>query len=279
MNIISFNANGIRSRLHQLEAIIEKYDPDIIGIQETKVADDQFPIETINALGYDVIYHGQKGHYGVALLYRLSLLNCIKGFSHDTEETQRRLVFGQFQLGNKILNIFNGYFPQGESRDHPQKFPCKQAFYIDLLSHLEQHHQPDELVLVMGDMNVAPLDLDIGIGDDNRKRWLRTGKCCFLPEEREWLEKLENWGLVDSYQHFLSQRSQAKNSQANQERYSWFDYRSRGFEREPKRGLRIDLMLASSPLLEISQDAGIDHSIRAMEKPSDHCPIWLSIAC
>lgn len=280
MNIISFNANGLRSRLHQLEAIIEKYSPDIIGIQETKVADDQFPIEAINALGYDVIYHGQKSHYGVALLYRLPLLNSIKGFPHDTDESQRRLVFGQFQLGDKKINIFNGYFPQGESRDHPQKYPCKQAFYKDLLSHLEQHHQPDELVLVMGDMNVAPLDLDIGIGDDNRKRWLRTGKCCFLPEEREWLAQLESWGLVDSYQHFLFQNgeSQSSQSKSDTERYSWFDYRSRGFEREPKRGLRIDLMLMSSPLLEITQSAGVDQEIRAMDKPSDHCPIWLSLA-
>lgn len=285
MNIISFNANGLRSRLHQLEAIIEKYSPDIIGIQETKVADDQFPTEAINALGYDVIYHGQKSHYGVALLYRLPLLNSRKGFPHDTEENQKRLVFGQFQLGDKKINIFNGYFPQGESRDHPQKYPCKQAFYKDLLIHLEQHHQPDELVLVMGDMNVAPLDLDIGIGDDNRKRWLRTGKCCFLPEEREWLAQLESWGLVDSYQHFLFQNgesqsgeSQSSQSKSDTERYSWFDYRSRGFEREPKRGLRIDLMLTSSPLLEITQSSGVDQEIRAMEKPSDHCPIWLSLA-
>jgi len=140
MNIISFNANGLRSRLHQLEAIIEKYNPDIIGIQETKVADDQFPIEAINTLGYDVIYHGQKSHYGVALLYRLPLVNSIKGFSHDTAESQRRLVFGQFQLGDKKLNVFNGYFPQGESRDHPQKFPCKQAFYKDLLNRIFSSH-------------------------------------------------------------------------------------------------------------------------------------------
>lgn len=282
MNIICFNANGIRARLHQLEAIIEKYSPDIIGIQETKVADDQFPLEAINALGYEVIYHGQKSHYGVALLYRLPLLNSLKGFPHDTEESQRRLIFGQFQFGEKKLNVFNGYFPQGESRDHPQKFPCKQAFYKDLLTHLEQYHQSDELVLVMGDMNVARLDQDIGIGDDNRKRWLRTGKCCFLPEEREWLEKLEHWGLVDSYQHFQSQntepqKSELQDPESETDRYSWFDYRSRGFEREPKRGLRIDLMLTSSPLLEIAQGAGIDQNIRAMEKPSDHCPIWLTL--
>ena len=120
----------------------------------------------------------------------------------------------------------------------------------------------------MGDMNVAPLDMDIGIGDDNRKRWLRTGKCCFLPEERDWLEKLKEWGLIDSYHHFHP---------AELGRYSWFDYRSRGFEREPKRGLRIDLMLASKPLMAMTSEAGIDHEIRAMLKPSDHCPIWLKI--
>ena len=273
MNIVSFNANGLRARLHQLKAIIKKYAPDIIGIQEIKVADDQFPIEAINDLGYDVIYHGQKGHYGVALLYRLPLLNSLKGFPEDTEDSQKRLIFGQFQLGDKKINVFNGYFPQGESRDHPQKYPCKQAFYKDLLSHLEQHHQPDELILVMGDMNIAPSDQDIGIGDDNRKRWLRTGKCCFLSEEREWLQQLENWGLTDSYQHFYSNKMHKDET----DRYSWFDYRSRGFEREPKRGLRIDLMLTSPSLLEMAVDSGIDHVIRAMDKPSDHCPIWLSI--
>ncbi len=269
MKLVSFNANGIRARLHQLQAIVEKHSPDIIGIQETKVVDEQFPIDDIRQMGYEAIYHGQKGHYGVALLYRLPLILSQKGFPSDGEESQKRLVYGQFEFSGGKLSVYNGYFPQGESRDHPQKFPCKRQFYSDLLACLEERHQPDEYVLVMGDMNVAPLDQDIGIGDDNRKRWLRTGKCCFLPEERDWLERLEKWGLVDSYQHFHADE---------QQRYSWFDYRSRGFERDPKRGLRIDLMLASVPLIRISSDAGIDHEIRALEKPSDHCPVWLSIA-
>ncbi len=268
MKIVSFNANGLRARLHQLKTIVEKHSPDIIGLQETKVADEQFPLDAIKQLGYGAIYHGQKGHYGVALLYRLPLLKSQKGFPSDGEETQKRLVYGQFEVNGGKLNIYNGYFPQGESRDHPLKFPCKKQFYTDLLSSLEEHHQVDEQVLVMGDMNVAPLDIDIGIGNDNHKRWLRTGKCCFLPEERDWLEKLQQWGLVDSYDHFHP---------AELDRYSWFDYRSRGFEREPKRGLRIDLMLASESLMTISSDAGIDHEIRASEKPSDHCPIWLKI--
>jgi len=117
----------------------------------------------------------------------------------------------------------------------------------------------------MGDMNVAPLELDIGIGADNAKRWLKSGKCSFLPEEREWLQDLLDWGLVDTYRHRFPQ--------ADNE-FSWFDYRSRGFERDPKRGLRIDLLLATHTCADVCSDAGISYSIRGMEKPSDHCPIW-----
>jgi exodeoxyribonuclease-3 len=114
-------------------------------------------------------------------------------------------------------------------------------------------------------MNVAPLDSDIGIGADNAKRWLKNGKCSFLPEEREWLQKITDWGLVDTYRQHHADSS---------DHFSWFDYRSRGFERDPRRGLRIDLILATRPLAEFCRDADIDYAIRAMEKPSDHCPVW-----
>ena len=268
MKIVSFNVNGLRARLHQLEAVIAHHAPDIIGLQETKVNDELFPLEDIRALGYDVIFHGQKGHYGVALLYRLTLQNSLCGFPHDSDDSQRRLVYGCFEYQQQSLHIYNGYFPQGESRDHPTKFSAKRQFYADLYHHIATTHQPDELVVVMGDMNVAPLDSDIGIGEENRKRWLRSGKCCFLPEEREWLQRIENWGLLDSFEHFHP---------GNQPPYySWFDYRSRGFEQPIRRGLRIDLLLASKPFMAISTDAGIDYDIRSMEKPSDHCPIWLA---
>jgi exodeoxyribonuclease-3 len=114
-------------------------------------------------------------------------------------------------------------------------------------------------------MNVAPMDIDIGIGEDNAKRWLRTGKCSFLPEEREWLAALTDWGLYDAYRSVHPQ---------SDDRFSWFDYRSRGFEAAPRRGLRIDLILASPPLAESCVAAGIDYDIRGMQKPSDHCPVW-----
>jgi exodeoxyribonuclease-3 len=114
-------------------------------------------------------------------------------------------------------------------------------------------------------MNVALTDLDIGIGEDNAKRWLRSGKCSFLPEEREWLQALTDWGLEDTYRRLHPEVA---------DRFSWFDYRSRGFEREPKRGLRIDLVLVTPPLGKRLLDADIDYEIRAMDRPSDHCPVW-----
>ena len=115
----------------------------------------------------------------------------------------------------------------------------------------------------MGDMNISPTDLDIGIGEPNRKRWLRDGKCSFLPEEREWLGRLQSYGLVDTFR--------AMHPEAD-DKFSWFDYRSKGFD--DNRGLRIDLVLASKPLAERCVETGIDLEIRAMEKPSDHSPVW-----
>lgn len=267
MKLLSFNANGIRARLDQLRAIVEQHEPDVIGLQETKVEDGLFPLGDITSLGYQAVYHGQKGHYGVALLCWQTPSSSQCGFVGDGEDAQRRLVRVTLDTGAGPLHIYNGYFPQGENRSHPVKFPAKAAFYRNLRDHLGSQHSPDEAVVVMGDMNVAPYDRDIGIGDDNRKRWLREGKCCFLPEEREWLQELNDWGLTDTYDHQMPAEGE--------HRYSWFDYRSKGFERSPRRGLRIDLILASKPLIARQKAAGVDHLIRAMERPSDHAPVWV----
>ncbi|ARJ43511.1 exodeoxyribonuclease III [Pantoea alhagi] len=263
MKFISFNINGLRARPHQLEALIQQHNPDVIGLQETKVHDDMFPLEDVSKLGYHVFYHGQKSHYGVALLTREMPLMVQRGFPEDDEEAQRRLIIAQIPAPSGNITVINGYFPQGESRDHPTKFPAKEKFYRDLQNYLETHLTADDRVLVMGDMNISSSDLDIGIGEDSRKRWLRTGKCSFLPEEREWMDRLLNWGLVDTWR--------AANP-ACADRFSWFDYRSRGFD--DNRGLRIDLLLATRALAERCIDTGIDYQIRAMEKPSDHAPIW-----
>jgi len=265
MRVVSFNTNGIRARFHQLERLVQDYQPDIIGIQETKVIDEDFPLEFIQSLGYHAEYFGQKSHYGVALLSRKAPVHVMKGLPHDTEDAQRRLILAEYEQDGQRITVINGYFPQGESRDHPLKFPAKEKFYADLNAYLCANMTATDNMIVMGDMNISPEDIDIGIGVENAKRWLRTGKCSFLPEEREWLTRLKNWGLADTFR---------KHHPDADDHFSWFDYRSRGFEREPKHGLRIDLILATAPLLDRCTAAGISYDIRGMEKPSDHCPIW-----
>ena len=263
--IVSFNINGVRARPHQLEALRQQYDPDIIGLQETKVQDGEFPRELIEDMGYHVAFYGQKGHYGVALLSKAAPLSIEYGFPDEGDGAQRRLISATYASGDRPLTVINGYFPQGESRAHPVKFPHKQQFYAQLAELLAQRYAPDQDLVMIGDMNVAPGDGDIGIGADNAKRWLREGKCSFLPEEREWLARLLDWGLCDTFRTRYPEVD---------DRFSWFDYRSRGFEREPKRGLRIDTILATAPLCELCTEVGIDYDVRGMEKPSDHAPVW-----
>ncbi|MDP6967755.1 MAG: exodeoxyribonuclease III [Gammaproteobacteria bacterium] len=268
MNIISFNINSVRARIHQVKAIVDNYHPAVIGLQETKVQDSEFPHSQLAELGYEIITHGQKGHYGVALMTNLPVLDTYKGLPDDTEDSQKRLVGARLALPNgSDMTVYNGYFPQGESLDHPTKFPAKRAFYQGLQDLLEHRHTADEQMVIMGDMNISATDTDIGIGEDNRKRWLRTGKTSFQPEEREWMQRLLDYGLQDSYRELYPQGKE----------YSWFDYRSKGFERDPRRGLRIDQILLTSSLMQYCPSAGIDYQIRGMEKPSDHCPIWAKL--
>lgn len=263
--IMSFNINGIRARPHQLAAIKTLYDPDILGLQETKVQDSEFPLADVEALGFHVEFFGQKGHYGVAILSKEKPIFVQKGWPWDSEDAQKRIIHARYQIDGKEWNILNGYFPQGESRQHETKFPAKEKFYADLQQYLETTFQPNDRVLVMGDMNISPEDVDIGIGEPNRLRWLKTGKCSFLPEERQWYQRLLGFGLQDCYR---------KHYPESTELFSWFDYRSKGFEDTPKRGLRIDHLLATSALLETCQSAGIAYDVRGMEKPSDHAPVW-----
>ncbi|MCD4634383.1 exodeoxyribonuclease III, partial [Proteus mirabilis] len=184
-------------------------------------------------------------------------------FPGDGEEAQRRMIMADIETPAGLLTVMNGYFPQGESRDHETKFPAKAKFYADLQQYLTTSLTPSSPVLIMGDLNISPTDKDIGIGENNMKRWLKMGKCSFLPEEREWLATLMGWGLTDTYR---AQHPEVE------DQFSWFDYRSKGFD--DNRGLRIDLLLASRCLADNCISTGIDYDIRAMEKPSDHAPVW-----
>ena len=254
MKIVSFNINSIRARPHQLIHIRDTIDPDVIGIQETKVNDPEF--------------WGKKGHYGVAILSKKKPDEIQKGFAGDLEDDQKRFIQATFKWKKQKIIIMNGYFPQGENRSHETKFPKKIKFYDDLEQHIKSLKKTEQNLIIMGDFNVAPEKLDIGIGEQNVKRWLRDGKTAFLPEEIEMWNKIKNLGFVDSW------REQNPNEGSI---YSWFDYRSRMFDDNPKRGLRIDHILISDNLKTSMVDTGIDYTTGAMEKPSDHCPIWIML--
>lgn len=267
IRFVSFNINGIRARQHQLEAVRDIIDPDVMGIQETKVHDEQFPLQDVESLGYHVEYFGQKAHYGVALVSKVKPIFVQKGFPGESEEAQKRFIHARYIFDDKEIDVLNGYFPQGESRDHKTKFPMKREYYASLNEYVDQLKDEGRTLIIMGDMNIAPEDNDIGIGEKNAQRWLKNGKTSFLPEEREWYSALMSRDLFDTYR--------IHNPDCN-EKFSWFDYRSRGFNDDPKRGLRIDHILCTDDIKDQCIDAGISYELRAMEKPSDHAPIWAS---
>ena len=268
MKIVSFNINSIRARPHQIEHLRDTLDPDVIGLQETKVDDPEFPLEIINEIGYHAEFWGQKGHYGVAILSKSKPKETIKGFTNDTEDDQKRFIQSTFKFGNEDITIMNGYFPQGENINHEIKFPKKIKFYNDLKDHIIDLKKTTSNLIVMGDFNVSPEDIDIGIGENNAKRWLREGKTSFQPQEREMWNSIKDLGFIDSWRELFPNESSI---------YSWFDYRSRMFDQNPKRGLRIDHILLSDNLKKSINNVGIDYDARSMEKPSDHCPVWLEL--
>ena len=264
IRIICFNINGLRARPHQLQALKEKYDPDVIALQEIKVSDEDFPEQIPTELGFNYYNYGQKGFHGVAIFSKQAPINIIKGLEGAEDEAQKRYIQCDYSTNTGPLSICNSYFPQGENRKHPDKFPYKDRYYKRITNHIKNLNTN---VVLTGDFNIAPDRNDIGMNEDGIKRWLSQGHTAFLPEEIEWYKKLTDLGLVDIW----------RERNPDSTKCSWFDYRSRGFDQDPKRGLRIDHFLLSKNVQGKYMNSEIDHELRAMEKPSDHCPVVLDL--
>ncbi|BAP58779.1 exodeoxyribonuclease III [Candidatus Tachikawaea gelatinosa] len=263
MKFLSFNVNGLRARLNQLEQVISIHNPDVIGLQEIKVHDDVFPILDIKKLGYHSFFYGQKRYHGVALLTKNKPICILRGLPDDTIHTKRRLILVKIKSKIGIITIINAYFPNGENRKNIEKFTEKKNFFYRLKKFIEKNFSPNDFVLLMGDINVAINDKDIGISENNKKNWIKNGKCAFLPEEREWFASLVNWGFIDIWRSFNPDINNC---------FSWFSYSFNSFKKN--QGLRIDLLLCSYPLYKFCKTTEMDYSFRAMIKTSDHIPIW-----
>lgn len=249
MKIATWNVNSLKVRLPQVLTWLETEQPDVLALQETKVTDDNFPIEAIAGAGYRAAFSGQKTYNGVAILARSEITDPITD-PPGLDDAQRRILAGTVE-GIRIVNL---YVVNGESVDSE-----KYAYKLDWLRRL-QLWLKDELaahprMIILGDFNIAPDDRDV----HDPASW--KGKVLCSEPEREALRGILAMGLADCF----------RLHDQPAEQFSWFDYRAASFRRN--RGLRIDLILASSPLLQQCRSSRIDLAPRAWERPSDHAPV------
>ncbi len=256
MKIASFNANGIRARLPIIQEWLLKEKPDVLCLQETKVSDHEFPRQPFEDLGYFLIFRGEKGYNGVALLSRTLLEGIIFGFADGDNKEESRVITAR--MGDIV--IINTYVPQGYAPDS-EKFRYKLDWLYRLYDYFVRNFTPDTPLIWAGDFNIAPDARDVY---DPDKLWGSVG---FHPDEHAVLAKFKKWGLVDIFREHHSSGGL----------YTFWDYRianavTRGL------GWRVDHIWATRILAEKSVRAEIDPVPRLSLRPSDHTFIWVEFA-
>jgi exodeoxyribonuclease-3 len=252
--VASWNVNSLRVRMPQLAVWLETAGPDVLGLQETKLIDGNFPCDEIARLGYHCVMSGQKTYNGVALVAREPLTDVVTGFP-GADDPQRRLIAAT-SGGVRYVNV---YVPNGQAVGS-EKYEYKLRWLRSLRGFLEQEMAVHGRLVVMGDFNIAPDDRDV----HDPVLW-KEQILCSTPE-REALALLLELGLADSFRLFDQPDAL----------FSWWDYRAAGFRRNL--GLRIDLLLASRDMAACCESAWIDVAPRRVERPSDHAPVFARFA-
>jgi exodeoxyribonuclease-3 len=255
MRIATWNVNSVRQRLDLLLAWLKETSPDIVCLQETKCVDEQFPREPIEALGYNVAIHGQKGFNGVALLSRLPLDEAQPRLAGDDEDVQSRFIEGVVSLKKGVARIACLYLPNGNPVG-TEKYPYKLKWMKRLHDYAERTLLTEEPLILAGDFNVIPARGDV----HNPDSWLDDA--LFKPETRESFRSLLGLGLTDALR--------ASTDEAGL--YTFWDYQAGAWQKN--QGLRIDHLLLSPQASDRLLAVGIDKHVRAWEKPSDHVPVW-----
>lgn len=252
MRVATWNVNGLRARLEFVLHWLAERQPDVVGLQELKLADDKFPHAEFEAAGYRAATHGQKAWNGVAIVSR-----------QPARVTQVGLP-GQEELGARLLSAEVGglsfttvYVPNGKTLEHDD-FPRKLAWLDALADHLRAHHPASEPAIVCGDFNVVPTALDTWNEEGHAGRIFHTD------EERARYRALLELGLFDLFrERFPEERA-----------FSWWDYRGGAFHR--RHGLRIDFLLGSEPVNKRVRSVEIDREWRKKREgltASDHAPV------
>ncbi|MDO5090512.1 MAG: exodeoxyribonuclease III [Cardiobacteriaceae bacterium] len=249
--ITSWNVNSLNVREAHLGDYLRDYPCDIIGLQEIKQSDDAVRREPYGELGFHLETHGQKTYNGVALLSREPMHDIVRGIP-GLDDPQARAIAATI-AGIRVINL---YVPNGKAVGD-EKYAYKLDWLAHLAAWLEAEIAQHPALVVMGDFNIAPADLDV----HDPAAW-QDKILCSAPE-REALQRLLDLGLRDAYRH----------AHPDSQQFSWWDYRMNGFRRNL--GLRIDLNLVSAALEIV--DAGIHADVRAWERPSDHAPAWVRV--
>ena len=249
MKIVSWNINSLRKRQDRLFAWLEARRPDIVCLQETKCTDDQFPALALQAAGYHAAYHGEKSYNGVAILSKIKLQDVRPSLCDEVVDPQARVIAGTVDC----VRVFSIYAPNGQAVGSPA-YEYKLQWYHRLRARIAKEKSSD--VVVCGDFNVAPEDIDVYNAD------LWRGAIMCSDRERAVFQELCKIGLRDTLRIHHEEG----------ELFSWWDYQMRAFERN--RGLRIDAILASEKLAKHCSASGIDTEMRKGKEPSDHAPVW-----
>ena len=256
MRIATWNVNSLKARLPRVEAWLGYAQPDVLCLQETKVADAAFPHMAFHALGYEVASHGDGRWNGVAIASRIGIEDPVAGFVDRSEEqvVESRLL-GATCGGLRVVCV---YVPNGR-RVGTEHYDAKLEWLRDLARHIADTCDPGAEVAVCGDFNVAPDDRDVW---DPAKA---HGATHVSEPEREAVRALLEWGLVDVFRELHPEPAL----------YSWWDYRAGDFHKH--KGMRIDLILLSKRLASQATFAIIDRNARKGKLPSDHAPVFVDI--
>lgn len=257
MRIVTWNVNSLRARLERVEAWIDEVQPDVLCLQETKLADDSFPALTFTAHGYEAAHFGQGQWNGVAILSRVGLDDVVDNFAEGIDPDPDARIVTATCGGVRISSC---YVPNGRSLDDDH-YRYKLSWLDRLADHLRIDADPSMDVVVTGDFNIAPEDRDVH--DIGRFE----GATHVSRPERDRLSALLDWGLSDLF------RLRHPDTDAV---YSWWDYRAGDFHQG--RGMRIDLVLGSASIAERVEWAIVDRNARKGKSPSDHAPVIVDLS-
>lgn len=256
MKIATFNVNGVNGRIDVLLRWLEEARPDIVCLQELKAPQDRFPHRALEKAGYGAVWHGQKSWNGVAILAQdAEPIETQRGLRGDAEDSQSRYI--EAAVHGVLIGCL--YAPNGNPAPGP-KFNYKLAWYERFKVHARHLLQSGAPVVLAGDYNIMPTDLDVYAPD----RWREDA--LFRPEVREVFGQIVEEGWTDALRHL----------HPKEPIYTFWDYFRNAWGRNA--GLRLDHLLLSPSLLDRLQQAGVDREVRGWEHASDHAPTWIEIS-